>query len=226
MVGEVVAVLTADEDVLARFGGRHEAGRLPPAHDPRLGLDEVRLETAALPDSLVRDLVRIEAPVEPGLVAVERVRVLHDELTHAQEPAAWPRLVPLLRREVVPELRQLLVRLQLARVERHRLLVRERQHEVAPVPVLEMEHDRDADAAARLPQLGRRQHRLEHLLTADRVDLLADDLHHLLVHPPAEGQERPEPGADLTDEASAHEQLVARCFGVRGRLAQGRKEKL
>src|SRR5256885_3671441 len=48
--------------------------------------------------------------------------VLHDELAHAQQPAARPRLVALLRREVVPELRQLLVRLQLPRVEGHRLL--------------------------------------------------------------------------------------------------------
>ena len=143
-----------------------------------------------------------------------------------KQPAARPRLVALLRREVVPELRQLLVRLQLARVERHRLFVREREYVVAPGPVLELEDDRDPDAAARLPQLRRRQHRLEHLLPADRVDLLADDLDDLLVHAPAERQERPQTGADLADEAAAHEQLVTRCLRVGRRLAQGRKKQL
>ena len=61
VVRVVIAVLAADEDVLAGFGRRHEPGRLAPAHDPRLGLDVVRLEPAALPDALVRALVRVEA---------------------------------------------------------------------------------------------------------------------------------------------------------------------
>jgi len=166
--------------------------------------------------------VRLEAPVEPGLVAVERVRVLHDELAHAQQPTARPGFVAFLGREVVPELRQLLVRLQLARVERHRFFVREREHVVAPGPVLELEDDRDPDSAARLPQLRRRQHRLEHLLPADRVDLLANDLHDVLVDAPAERQERPQAGADLADEPAPHKELVASGLGVRRRLAQRR----
>src|SRR5258705_10632 len=83
----------------ARLGRPHKAPGLPAAHDPRLGPDVVRLETAALPDALVRAPVRLEAPVEPGLVAVERVRVLHYELAHAQEPAPRPRLVAFLSRE-------------------------------------------------------------------------------------------------------------------------------
>jgi len=170
--------------------------------------------------------VRVEALVEPGLIAVERVRVLHDELPQAQQPAARPRLVALLGREVVPDLGQLLVRLQLARVERHRLLVRKRQHEVAPRAVLQLEHDRDPDAAARLPQLRGREHGLEHLLPADRVDLLADDLDDLLVHAPAQRQEREQSRADLSDEAAAHEQLVRDRVGVGRRVAQGRKEEL
>src|SRR5439155_18547386 len=116
-----------------------ESGRLAAAHDPGFGLDEVRLEPAALPDALVSSLVRVEALVQPGFVAVERVRVLHDEFADAQETAARPRLVALLRREVVPKLRELFVRLQLARVEGHRLLLRKRQHEITPAAVLELE---------------------------------------------------------------------------------------
>ena len=66
----------------------------------------------------------------------------------------------------------------------------------------------------------------EHLLAADRVHLLADDLDDLLVDAPAERQERPQARTDLADEAAAHEQLVARGLGVRRRLAQRRKKKL
>ena len=65
-----------------------------------------------------------------------------------------------------------------------------------------------------------------HLLAADRVDLLADDLLDPHVHAPAERQHRPEAGADLADEAAAHEQLVRGGLRVGGRLAQGRQEEL
>ena len=66
----------------------------------------------------------------------------------------------------------------------------------------------------------------EELLAADRVHLLADDLLDLAVDSPAERQVRPEPGADLADEAAAHEELVADRLGVGRILAQGRQEEL
>ena len=225
-IGEVVAVLAAHELVLARARRREKVFGLLAAHDPRLGLHEIRLEAAALEDPLVRLLVPRERGVEPGPVGVERVRVLHDELAEAQEPAARTRLVPVLGREVVPDLRQLLVGLDLAREERHRLLVRPREHERPAAAVLQVEQDRDVDAAGRLPQLGGRERRSAHLLAADRVDLLADDLLDPHVHAPAERQHRPEAGADLADEAAAHEQLVRGSLRVGGRLAQGRQEEL
>ena len=168
----------------------------------------------------------LEADVEAGLVPVERVRVLHDELADPQQAAARTRLVAVLRLEVVPGLRQLAVALELERVEGERLLVREREDVVAAVPVLELEELGDAVAARRDPELGGRQHRREHLLRADRVHLLADDLLHLPVHAPAERQERPEAGADLADEAAADEQLVRERLGVGGRVAQGRQVEL
>ena len=133
--------------------------------------------------------------VEARLVAVERVRVLHDELAHAEEPAARARLVAILDREVVEHLRQLPVALDLARVEGHGLLVREREDELPPGAVLEVEELGDRDAVGRLPQLGRREHGHQHLLAADRVLLFADDLDDLLVHAPAEREERPDAGA-------------------------------
>jgi hypothetical protein len=89
-----------------------------------------------------------------------------------------------------------------------------------------VKEDRDVDPAGRLPQLGGREGRRAHLLAADGVDLLADDPFDPHVHAPAEREERPEAGADLADEASAHEELVRGGFRVGGRLAQGREEEL
>jgi hypothetical protein len=46
------------------------------------------------------------------------------------------------------------------------------------------------------------------------------------VDAPAERQERPQAGADLADEASADEELVADRLGVGRRLAQCRQKEL
>ena len=111
-------------------------------------------------------------------------------------------------------------------MEGHRLLVRHRQDEPPARAVLEVEDLGDLVAPGRLPELDRRQQRHQHLLAADRVHLLADDLLDLAMHTPAERQERPEARAHLTDEAAAHEQLVARRLRIGRILAQGRQEEL
>ena len=144
----------------------------------------------------------------------------------AQETPARARLVALLDREVVQELRQLPVARDLLRVERHRLLVRHRQDVLASGAILEAEDLRDRAASGLLPELKGRQHRHEHLLAPDRVHLLAHDLDDLLVHAPAERQERPDARRDLTDVPAADEKLVRDGVGVRRRLAQGRDEEL
>ena len=93
-------------------------------------------------------------------------------------------------------------------------------------PVVELEELGDPVAASCLPELGRRQHRREPLLGADRVHLLADDLLDLAVDTPAKRRERPEACGDLPDEAAADEQLVADGLGIRRVVAQGRQEEL
>ena len=163
-VGRVVAVLAGDERVLARARRREEVDRLAAAHHPRLGLHRVVVDPAALEDPVVGALVRAEADLEPGLVAVERVRVLHDELADAEQAAARARLVAILGLEVVPGLRQLLVALELLRVEGERLLVGQRQDELPADAILDVEDLRDLVAAGRLPQLDRREHGREPLL--------------------------------------------------------------
>ncbi len=225
-IGGIVAVLAGDEDVLSGLGRCEEVPALAAAHHPRLGFDLIELQATALEDAVVGLRVQIEAPVEPLFVAIEAVGVLHDELTRADQAGAWARLVPILRLEVVEHLRQVAIRPDLTPMERDRLLVRQRQYERAPVAVGQLEEFGNAVASGGLPELGRRQHRHEELLGADRVHLFADDLDDVLVHPPAEWEKGPDPRADLADEPAAHEQLVADRVGVRGVLPQGRDEQL
>src|SRR6188472_1027352 len=138
-ISRVIAVLADDEGVLPRAGWRKEVLAAAAAHDSRLGGDLHSLDPAALEDPFVGAGVLAEALVEAGGVAVERVGVLHDELAHADQPGARPGLVAVLDGEVVEDLRQLTVALDLAGVERDGLLVRHREDELAPGPVVQLE---------------------------------------------------------------------------------------
>src|SRR5262249_24886859 len=163
-----IAVLAGDERILAGAGRREEVDAELPAHDPALGLDVDRLDPAALEDPPVRLTVRLEAPAHALLVAIERVPVLHHEFAQSDQRAAWRRLLAILRLKVVPELGQLPVRADPARMECERLLVRQRE-DVAPAgAVLEVEELRDPGPAGRLPELDRRQYGRQHLLSTDR----------------------------------------------------------
>ena len=100
--------------------GREEVLAPAAAHDPGLRLRPRRSRARSARRSGCSARMLPEALVEPGLVAVERVAVLHDELAKAEQRSARPGLVAVFRLKVVPELRQLLVRLDLARVEGRR----------------------------------------------------------------------------------------------------------
>ena len=144
-VGREVSVLARDERVLTRARLREEVDRLlaPIIPDSAWTAEYVRPRSPE--DPVIRLLVLPEGDLEPRLVAVERVPVLHDELAKSEQPSARTRLVALLDREVVQKLRQLPVARDLPRVERHRLLVGHRQDVVAAVPILEAEDLRDRD---------------------------------------------------------------------------------
>ena len=105
-------------------------------------------------------------------------------------PARGPRLVALLGLHVVEDQRQLPVGANLAGdVEGEVLLVGHRQHQLGVLAVPELEQLVDLVAARPPPQLGGLEDGHQHLLAADRVDLLADDLLDPLHHPVAGGQE-------------------------------------
>jgi hypothetical protein len=205
--------------VLAGGARRHVLVGVGAAHHPDVGLDPVPVDADALEDPVVGRDVLLIPDVEAFRVTVERVRVLHDELARPQDRRAGPRLVALLRLEVVEDLRQVAIGAHDARhVERHVLLVRHREDEVGALAVLQLQQLRDRVAARALPQLRGVQHGHQHLEPADRVHLLADDLHDVLVHAPARRHPRPEARSELPDHAGADEQLVRQRLRVCGRL--------
>ena len=136
--------------VLARRAGRHVLVRAEPAHHPDVGLDPVPLEADPVEHAVVGADELVVGGGQAVGVAVERVRVLHDELARAQDPRARARLVALLGLEVVEEQRQVAVGAHdLGDVERERLLVRQRQDHRRPAAVLELEDLVDRVAAGR-----------------------------------------------------------------------------
>ena len=167
-----------------------------------------------------------ERDVEPLLVPVERVRVLHHELAHAQEAAAGTRLVPVFRLEVVEDLRQVAVRAQLARVERDRLLVRQRQDE----PTARCGPRRGTARGCGCRPVA--SHSSAGVSTG--IDISCPPIASISSRitrttfswiAPARRQERPEPGAELTDQTCADEQLVRDSLGVGRVLAERRQEE-
>ncbi len=164
-------------------------------------------------DPLVRLVVELVTVVQAGLVGVEGVAVLHHELADPDQPATRSGLVAELGLEVVHDGRKLAVRLHdVAEEVGDHLLVGHGQHHVPPAAVLEPDQlGADLLVAARLlPQLGGMDHRHLHLLPADGVHLLADDLLDSLGDREAERQQGVDARAELPDIAGPHEELVRR----------------
>jgi hypothetical protein len=173
--------------------------------------------------------LELVAHVEPGLVAVAAVGVLHDELADADEAAAGSRLVAELRLEVVDHHWQLAIAADDAAEEvGDDLLVRHCEDHVASAAILEPE-ELGADLvvpAALLPQVRRVDDRHLHLLRPDPVHLLADDLLDPLADPESEGQQGVDPRAELAYVAGPHEQAMGLHLGVRRVVAERREEQL
>ena len=229
LVVRVAAAVAQDERVLAEVVEDHELVGARAAHDPDVGADHDRVQPEPLEDPDVRAAVLLVAHVEAGLVAIAAVRVLHHELADADEAASGARLVAELRLEVVELDRQLAVALdEVAEQDGDDLLVGHREHHVALAAVLEADELRPdlEPAPALLPDLRRMDDGHLHLLAADRVHLLADDLLDPVADPLAERQQRVEAGPERPDVAGAQQQPVRRHLGLAGIVAQGREEEL
>ena len=194
------------------------------AHGAGVRLDADRVEPHAFEGARVRAVLRGVALLEPGRVRVEAVSVLHDELADAQESRAGTRLIAALGLEVVDDLRHLAIALDLLfGVLMHELLVRVADHELAAVVIGRSEGDRleRFPPPGLLPGLRGRQHRHLHLLRADPVLLLADDLLDLLGDTEPEREPRIEAGCERPRDRGAQQQTVAGRLSFGGCFAQG-----
>ena len=228
-VGRVAALTAEDDLVLAGVGVGHVLVADRAAHHAGVTLHHHALEAAARVDALVGGDVLAVALLQRLFAHIQAVGVLHDELARAQHAALGPRLVALLGLEVVPHLRQLLVAVDLPRGEPgDDLFVGHGERHVGVLAVLEAEHlaADGVPAAALLPDLRRLQHRHEHLLAADGVHLLADDLLDLLHHAPAGRQVHVDAGGELAHEAGAYHELVAHGLGAGRILFDGGQQQL
>jgi hypothetical protein len=199
------------------------------AHHPDVGRDGDGLEPEPLEDRGVGGVVGPVRAVEAVLVAVARVRILHDELADPDEAAARARLVAELRLEVVDDHGQLAIALHdVAQEERHDLLVGHGEDHVALGAVLEPD-ELGPDCVvppALAPDLRRVDDRHLHLLRADLRQLLADHLLDALVDTEPERQERVDARPELTDVAGPKEEPVRRHLHVGRVVSEGREEEL
>ncbi len=160
--------------------------------------------------------------VEAGVVDVDRVGILHEELADAQEAGFGAWLVAELGLDLVPDLGQLLVAAQLAaRDDGEDLLVGHAEAEIRALAILQAEHvvAHGGPAAGFLPDFARVQ-RWQQEFLSDGVHLLADDRDDLVDGAIAEIEVAVNSSAELADITSAQEQFVACDFGVCGSFTE------
>src|ERR1700761_910014 len=171
--------------------------------------------------------MQIKAFVQSRRIDVERIRILHRELTHPQQSSLWPRLIAKLRLNLVPDLRQLLVAAQLVpRNARHDLLMRHAQAQLSALAVLQAKHvvAHHRPASALLPNLARMNRRQIKLLP-DRVHLLAHNRDDLVQRPLPKKEVVVNPRAKLPDIPGPQQKFMAGHFGIRRGLAQSRNKQ-
>ena len=228
-VGGVVAVVAGDQRVLARLGQHLELVRQRAADGAGVGLDRAELQPAAREDARVRVVHVLVLALGVGLVDVERVGVLHDELAPAHEAGARPQLVAELGLDLVEVQRQLPLAAHVARTSAQ--ITSSCVGPMTKSPPL-----RSLKRNSCSPYFSQRPDSCHSSagMTAGRntseqpaaVQLLADDAFDLGHHPPAERQERIDPGRHLAQVAAAHHEDVRRDLRFRRGFLEGRDQGL
>ena len=228
-IGGVAADGADGDEVLAGLGRHHEFLRLAAAHRAGVSFDHLVGEAAALEDAAVGAAVLLVGAIETGLVEIERVGVLHEELAHAQQAALGAGLVAELGLDLIPDLRKLLVAAELAAGDRgHDFLVGHAEAKLALEAVAQAEHGvaHGVPAAGFLPEFGGVEGREVDLLRADGIHLFAHDLLDLEQRPLGEKQVAVDASGELADVARAQQKLMARELGLGRSFAQGRDEEI
>ncbi len=223
-----VSALGEDERVLSDLAGEEEllAARAP--HRPRDGRADDVGQAQPVEDPLIGLAHRVVGGVQPRLVDVEGVGVLHDEFAPADHPRPGAGLVPVLRLDLVEREGQVPVGgVEVLDQEREHLLVGRGQEVVGVLAVPQLEQRRPVvlPPAGRLVGLPGQERREVDLLRSGPVHLLAD-------HPLDPGQDlqpqrepRVDPRGDPADVPPADQEFVARDLGVGRVLAQSSDEE-
>ena len=220
--------MAAHQRVLARLSEHVELVRLAAADRAGRRLHRPEAQTAALEDTRVGRVHHVVLAFAVGVVGVERVRVLHQELAPAHEAEARTDLVAELRLHLIKRLRQLAVGADLAPHDvGDDLLVRRAEAEVPIVAILDAQQFLAVllPTPAFLPELRRADDRHQQLLGAGAVHLLAYDPLDLAHDAQSERQEIVNAAGDLAYHAGAHHQLVADDFRIGGIFLQRRDER-
>ena len=182
-----------------------------------------------LEDALIGLPMGVIGRLESGVVDVEGIGVLHDELAHSQDAGPGPRLVPVLDLDLVQHQGKILIGAVLPLYgQREHFFVGRGQQVIVAAAVLQ---PKNAVAVfgppvGRLVRCPRQQGREQDLLAADHVHLLAHDPFDVPQHAQTEGQPAVEPRRDRPHVAGTDQQLVARYFGIGGGVAQCAQEQL
>ena len=221
-----IAVGVREHDrVLAGVGQHMEFLRGAAADAAAVGLHRAELQSKAREDAYIGLVHGPIAFAQAGLVDVERIRVLHQELAGAHHAKARPDLVAELELYLVEIHRQLLVAAQLAPrdVGDHFLVGRSvREFPVMTVPEAQQFGAVLGPAAGFLPQLRRLDRRHAQLQGAGPVHLLADDALDLLQRAQAERHPRVQARGEAADQTRPQHELVTDDLRVGGYFLDGR----
>ena len=193
----------------------------------RIGPHRDRLEAEACEGAQVRHEHPVVGMSGGGLIDIEGIGILHQELARAHGPEPRADLVPELPRDLVEVLRQVLIGAHAAPEDLGDDLFRRRpEQHLAVVPVGDAEHLLAVGlvAAGFAPELGRLDRRHQNLDGARPVLLLADHRADLVEDAQAQGQPRIDAGSLLAHETGTQHQAVGNDLGLLGRLAQGWQE--
>lgn len=182
-----------------------------------VGRHGAELQAQALENALVGGVHDVVAALGAGLVAVERVGVLHGELAPAHQPEAGAAFVAELGLDMVEVQRQLAVALDLvARDVRDHFFRGRLQDEIALVAVLDAQQLRAVlfPAAGLHPEFGRLHHRHQQLDGAGCVHFLADNALDLTDDLQPQRHVGVDSARQLANHAGPRHQLVAGDLGL------------
>ena len=179
--------------------------------------DRTESETAAGENAGVRIVHELVLLIQPFLVGIKGIAVLHDKFTASHEAETGTLFISVLVLDLVYGNRKLLVRSGVHLDKRSHQLLMSRSQAVFPViPVLQLEHFRSEHipASCLLPKL-RRLHDGHHdFLGPGLIDFLTDNLLHLLNRTPCQRKEGINAIPHLPHHAGLQHVLMAHHHGI------------